>query len=478
MTRSREKLTVSDPVSISKLEELSSAPVFDELFEAIVTASEDASGAVPGSRREIAGPVHAGPRKWFENRRFVVAVVSSVAAVVLLVTLVAVPGLRAPGRTHRAVRAGRQAGAALVWRLVGDISPSWRIQPSEGFQPGFSLTCPTVTTCYADSFEGTPGAEPEVEVTNDAGQNWQQSDLPVALSDITRVACLNAETCALFGIDSSGNATFLGTTDGGQTWTSTPGPSEVTSTAGVFDLSCTTAASCALVVSDPSGETGTAVAYSTNDAGRTWNESNLPMDFVPGALQCVAPSTCVTVGFLQSPAGSPSSPPAMVLYSSDGGSTWTTSSLPSLPSTPGALSRLTCSDASDCMASFFEKPGLTSTVLVSDNGGQSWSQSGSSPPGFVSGLSCPTASDCWTSGIVAPNNAGQPVLVARAGGFISSTTDGGGTWQSAQLPDGIGPVVDISCPSDSTCYAIAVEPPTEPWQPIRTFTAVFLAYGG
>jgi hypothetical protein len=38
--------------------------------------------------------------------------------------------------------------------------------------------------------------------------------------------------------------------------------------------------------------------------------------------------------------------------------------------------------------------------------------------------------------------------------------------------------VDISCPSDSTCYAIAVEPPTEPWQPIRTFTAVFLAYGG
>jgi hypothetical protein len=422
-------------------------------------------------------------------RRRVVALASVAAAVALLVALIAALGLRAPDRANQAVASnsrqhGSLPGAAPGWRLVSDISLSWRVQPGVSFQPGFSLTCPSTSTCYADDIEGvgTPGVEAGVEVTHDGGDTWQRSVLPVELSDATRLVCVNAETCAVLGIDSSGSATLLKTSDGGQSWTPSRGPSELTSTSGVAELSCMTTASCVVVASDPSGQTGAAAAYSTDNGASTWTESDLPSDFVPGALQCVSLSTCVTVGFRQSPEGSPASPPGVALYSSNGGLTWTTSSL---PPTPGVLTRLTCADASDCTASFFNKPS-TRSVLVSGDGGRSWTEAKSSPRAFITGLSCPTASECWASGIPLPSGSRQPVPVLKGEGIISSTANGGDTWQNTEVPGRIGAVVDISCPTQARCYAIGIKQPprasytvnsTTPAAPSRPLIAVLLAYG-
>ena len=106
--------------------------------------------------------------------------------------------------------------------------------------------------------------------------------------------------------------------------------------------------------SDPSGASAAAEAYTTDDGGDTWSESTLPPDFVPGALQCVLASTCVATGFFQSPDGSKTATAGTVLYSTDSGVTWTTVSLPTASlTTLGALTRLSCADASDCMASLF-----------------------------------------------------------------------------------------------------------------------------
>jgi hypothetical protein len=43
-----------------------------------------------------------------------------------------------------------------------------------------------------------------------------------------------------------------------------------------------------------------------------------------------------------------------------------------------------------------------------------------------------------------------------APGFIASTINGGATWQSSPLPTGVGAVMEVSCPSSTACFALAV----------------------
>jgi photosystem II stability/assembly factor-like uncharacterized protein len=475
MTDTIEHIVASDPVSYSELLKLSSDPVFAELFQAVVTG-DDVLQSLPAGRDERPELVAIRPARRTEPRRLIIALASSAAAAALLIAAVAAPGLRTLDRNHRVAathgrqRAGLQGGTP-TWHLVGYISPSWRTQPSVGLQRGFSLTCPDVTTCYAVDFQGDPQATgPEVEVTDDAGGIWRQLALPVTLSVFSPLACSDAETCALLGEDSSGNAVFLETSDGGQSWAATAGPSGLAFPKGLVELSCVSEASCVAVTwrrpEHAAGPGEAEIAYSTNDSGSTWAATNLPHHFVPFALKCAGSSMCVAVGSLDSPNGSP----GMALYSADGGSTWNTASL---PPTAGQLTLLSCANASDCLASFFNQFRMTNSVLVSTDGGQSWTPA-PSPQQFITGLSCPSALQCWASGWGSSHGSGQPVAVfSRRGGSISYTSNGCRTWQQSQLPEGTGPVLDISCPTASNCYAIAAgHARSEPYRPI------LLAYGG
>jgi photosystem II stability/assembly factor-like uncharacterized protein len=366
------------------------------------------------------------------------------------------------------------------WHLVADINPAWQAVQAAGFEAGFSLVCPSTSTCYAENLPAPPGMQAEVEVTNDGGSTWKRSELPVTLSSPTRLACVDADTCAILGNDGAGNASFLETTDGGKSWTASPGPSDLTSWTGLTELSCTTAASCVALSFDPSGASAAAEAYTTDDGGDKWSESTLPPDFLPGALQCVWASKCVATGFFQSPDGSKTASAGRVLYSTDSGVTWATASLPKASlTTLGPFTRLSCADASDCMASFPGKDGAARrNVLVSSDGGESWSQPGASGLGdhFISGVSCPTALRCWASGIALPDESGASGPVVAREGMISSTSNGGKTWQNAQLPAGVGPVADISCPTVTSCYALAFAAPAAGGT-ARPLTSVLLAYG-
>jgi hypothetical protein len=55
---------------------------------------------------------------------------------------------------------------------------------------------------------------------------------------------------------------------------------------------------------------------------------------------------------------------------------------------------------------------------------------------------------------------------------MASTSDGGQTWQGQQLPQGVLMVVDISCPSETNCYALADQS-----QSPGSSRFVLLAYG-
>jgi photosystem II stability/assembly factor-like uncharacterized protein len=468
MNRTQRQLYTVDPVRMDELEAVSSHPVFEELFNDIVADSvghpSDVIGSDEADIEQVASILIGGHARHSGHRRSLVASIVGVAALLI----VGVLALQSSGHPMQPGSQATTTGpiAAPKWRLVGDITPSWQTVSGLGYEPGLFLACPSTTTCYADNLQqGVPGTYSEIEVTHDGGNTWEPSNLPVTLSDATPLACANLDTCATLGIDASGNATFLETTDGGANWTSLAGPSQLTSSQGVTVLACTTATSCVAIASDPANQSGTALAFVTNDGGSTWTDSSLPSNFVPGGLQCASAQYCVVSGFYQSPDGSSTTPPGTVLYSSDDGTTWTT---PTLPPGLGPLSSVSCANSADCTATFFGDEGSSSEVLVSTDGGQSWSEASASglPAAVVTGLSCPAASECWAGGIArAEGGSGGlgPIAVKLgpgADGIVASTADGGQTWQNQQLPQGVLAVFDIACPNDASCYALAVQSPS------------------
>jgi len=155
--------------------------------------------------------------------------------------------------------------------------------------------------------------------------------LPVSLLRPPSLSCIDADTCAIFGIDQSGNSTFLETTDGGQTWTSRAGPNELAGMNGPMQLACTTATSCLVVAPGPNrkvdpGSTvpfGGAASFVTDDGGSTWSADTLPSIRDLGGILCPTSSACVAGGRNQ------------VLYTTNGGSTWFSTSVSVSAELPG-----------------------------------------------------------------------------------------------------------------------------------------------
>jgi photosystem II stability/assembly factor-like uncharacterized protein len=190
------------------------------------------------------------------------------------------------------------------------------------------------------------------------------------------------------------------------------------------------------VVASNVSQPGQNDAFVTDDGGRTWSASS--MLSVPFKVQCFPDARCVSIGEGAS-------------YSTDNGLKW----LPaSFPVDTGTLS---CGSSQTCMTT------SGATVLVSDDGGQSWSgvdaQGLPASDAFV-GLECPTVSDCWISGDALIKLRDGLTFVGDTGGaVVLSSVDGGKTWQSTELPKGITGVGALSCPEPSTCFAIAYRGP-------------------
>lgn len=415
--------------------------------------AERAAG-VPHPRRLRARAAHR-PRP-----RLAVPSVLAAAVVVLVVVLVVALGVGAPkgDSHHESATRGQHGLIHPTWKLVSDLSASWSVVSGAGLEPGAFLACPTPGTCYASTLtEGPPGSYSlsysQFEVTHDSGNTWQHSNLPVTLSAATPLSCVDADTCATLGIDGSGQSEFFETTDGGESWATVAGPSELSGSIGPALLSCTSATACIAVVKGPKGSAGPAVAYITSNAAANWTESPLAAAFFPSSLQCFSSGACIAAGLSETPQGNVGG----ILYSTDGGATWASAAV---PSGLGEAISLSCADSSDCLASSRDVGSaatslvgsVRTSLLASTDDGASWQLVDATglPSGLVTGLSCPDTSDCWAAGFAAPDGPGLQ-------GFLASTADFGGTWQQAQLPQGIAVVRDVQCPTSTHCYAVAIQ---------------------
>ena len=381
-------------------------------------------------------------RRWRQRRRRRLALrsltVASVAAAVAVAAALAVPGGVAPS-PH--------------WALVGDITTTWRQVPGIGPTSGFSLTCPSATTCYAEG----PGS---VEATRDGGKTWQPApthgDAP-----LSNVACSSTAECSFLEAPLAGEPVFVETADAGKTWVSRPGPAGLSldyqltksssgpSIEGSVVLSCPSTSTCTVVASSlqPPGSSG---AFVTQDGGRTWSASSMATAW-PFQVQCFPNARCISTGASPYPGG-----PLGASYSTDNGLHWAPAIVPSVP---GALATLSCASSQTCMALSWSFGAPRVSLVASGNGGESWSSvhAHGLPAGKVfTGLACPSASQCWASGDTPRYFDHDRVTVGGTGGaVVLSSADDGRTWLPTELPKAIAGIGPLSCPDPSTCFALA-----------------------
>ena len=117
----------------------------------------------------------------------------------------------------------------------------------------------------------------------------------------------------------------------------------------------------------------------------------------------------------------------------------------------------------------------------STDGGKTWLATGGAgvlAQGVVMSISCPEATQCWTTGVMGPTGTPDEVGAIdlhTAPGFATSTSDGGKSWQQAQLPQGVGAILGISCPDATSCYAVGLKQVPQSSDTPQPF--VLLAYG-
>lgn len=312
------------------------------------------------------------------------------------------------------------------------------------------LSCPARNTCVVFGTDGD--GFPALFRTSDTAAHWTEESVPAdtpsgfpkeAVTCASTAQCLAYSTGQLNGIASVLYTAFLGTTDGGTTWTTRPvdnfGGSNVT------DPTCVAPRSC-YAIRDLSS-----IIRSTND-GASWKTvpgSGWPPRTCGGCasaelddLSC--PSACFVVGqsasnafefgrsseggtridrvallpgvrgrggYLVSCATAQTCMVAnlfgtMVLTTTDAGAKWVTRSLPTAVDTVHAMS---CPSTNVCVALVHERThdGIL-LAATTRNDGLSWSVEAISPdpdPLWAASLSCPTTTVCFVDGPATPNGS-------------------------------------------------------------------------
>jgi hypothetical protein len=258
---------------------------------------------------------------------------------------------------------------------------------------------------------------------------------PPVPSNLNGVSCASTSDCVAVGQVGSG-AVALYSTDGGSTWSTGTVPSEV-GESSLSSVSCASTSDCVAVGYYLNGSSYVGTALYSTDGGSTWSTGTLPggVSYISSILlhsvSCASTSDCVAVGEVGNG--------TVALYSTDGGSTWSTGTVPSEVG-ESSLSSVSCASTSDCVAVGGYYGGLT---LYSTDGGATWGI-GSLPSEvkLLRSVSCASTSDCVAVG-----------FYSLSAGAALYSTDGGVTWSAGTLASEVGILVSVSCASTSDCFA-------------------------
>jgi photosystem II stability/assembly factor-like uncharacterized protein len=219
--------------------------------------------------------------------------------------------------------------------------------------------------------------------------------------------------------------------------TTTPAPHIETPVAGGASagvgaynaVSCSSPTSCIAAGATSSG--AAQIGISTN-GGSTYSSASLPSG-IPAlhAVSCEGNSLCVAVGVNH------------IVTSSDGGKSWKDHAL---ADTGLSLLGVTCSTSSLCLAagseSTAQRPSAQAPIYRSLDQGASWTLT-SVPPQVVGigAIACPTTTVC-----------------IAVGSSVLKSTDGGSTWQQMGVTGKVQQLTSIACSSSTTCIAVGPNP--------------------
>jgi hypothetical protein len=303
------------------------------------------------------------------------------------------------------------------------------------------VSCGSSSTCVA---VGTSLAGGTVEVTTNAGTSWTGHTI-AGVSAVASVVCFSASDCDAVG---AGTATgdLLVSTDGGTSWTPTPLPTTAFNMNTPVALSCRSALECVVIGSTVGG---TYETLSTTNGGSTWaaTTSSLTEDTLD-AISCSSASDCVATGVDES------SGLALILDSTNFGTTWTSETVPDTPAEYESLLGVSCPSTSDCVAvgevNPFSAGSSDTAAFTSSDGGVSWSEHLLTPPqqAALYGVSCFSTSDCTAVGLT---ESGATTI-----GAAEATTDGGSTWSSQTEPSASYQLLGDDCVSATNCEAVGL----------------------
>ncbi len=338
-----------------------------------------------------------------------------------------------------------------------DSGASWSAGTlPDGTQLIGDISCGSTTTCVAvpEQYGNIPRAA--LIVTRNGGSTWTAATLPSAAQQIFTVSCPTASTCVAVGLLSqvgaggvkTVSAGSVTTTDGGTTWSTHPA---AIAGAAMQVVSCYSATRCVAAGMAQAGSNAVGPAgFVSTDGGSTWAAYPMPGTSSDDALSMSCPSstTCVATGTAL-PAGGGTATP-WIVDTANGGTSWTTSTPPSTPPGLDALTSVSCTSSTTCLA---VSPGnydtTTPIAIETTDGGSSWTSLTGFPSGAgaLDGISCPTATGCTAVGAA---RLGQVATILQ-------TTDGGKTWSTKAAPEGMAQLPAIGCYGTFRCTAVGYD---------------------
>jgi photosystem II stability/assembly factor-like uncharacterized protein len=292
---------------------------------------------------------------------------------------------------------------------TSDGGATWR--PITALPEGRSLaqdntwSCPTAGICVVVA------GPRQLAVTDDGGGHWRIRSVPAppgsSRAALDQVSCPTAQTCIVHFSD-HGPGAFLSTINGGQTWTVAAAVPRG-SPSSLWLLRCDPDGDC--IGLDPTG-TNTddeLAAMRSTDNGRTWTaySVHLPSTEIL-LLSCGDARHCMAV----------TADGITMTTTSDGGASWRAAAAPA--TWPDVATSLSCATSLDCFIAAadstaggpvgYDHP----TVEATYNGGSTWTTIslpavGGSPLVIVFPLSCPTHAGCIGAAATAQQFAGSQI---------------------------------------------------------------------